>query len=83
MTQRNRKPSRSKRPSPSSDFDESPTVSPGDLLPEDLVDPTSRYHQVALQLQALGNSHIGYGHKQIPGKHITVAGGRPFSKVSN
>lgn len=36
---------------------------------------------VALQLEALGSSHVGYGTLGLPRHPLTVAGARPFSKA--
>lgn len=38
---------------------------------------------VQQQLAALGGDHVGFSHKQVPGKAISIVGGRPFSKVGS
>lgn len=37
---------------------------------------------VNAQLDALGEDHIGFSFKHVPGKPVTVVGARPFSSVN-
>lgn len=39
--------------------------------------PRSKVQQ---QLDALGDDHVGYRERSLPGRGVAVAGGRPFSK---
>lgn len=37
--------------------------------------------RVQQQLDVLGDCHVGFGHKALPGTNISIVGARPFSKV--
>lgn len=36
---------------------------------------------VNAQLDLLGEDHVGFGRKEVPGKPVTIVGARPFSGV--
>lgn len=45
------------------------------------VQPEDPRDRVQQQIDALGNSHVGYAHMALPNKSISLVGARPFSKV--